>query len=335
MFAIALFNMLAGDEKIEQQKQSAILIDQSATNAPLKPELITELVLSPPDSIAYAEYAIVLPTSLRNTPMPEHLDINDDGSLIINKKILHLFEFYLSAMGEESIEVIITRIKSSLREQLTAQALDEALHILEGYLQYRNEITAIKQEYNQAIGANDYSLEHVINARDELIEARWRFLSKDVITAFFAQADDYENYMLGIASITKDNSLSKEQKDNAISLLNTQAPSWLIEQQNTANQLNEYRQHHSELVSQGASESELRALREQEFSSDASDRLSTLDAQRLRWQQRLSEYRVELATILAIEPDHQVQQAMVDELRSRHFNAQETRRVNALDSSYL
>ncbi|HBY86463.1 MAG TPA: hypothetical protein DEO86_11365, partial [Colwellia sp.] len=74
IFAIALFNMLASDENIEQQKQSAILIDQSATNAPLKPELITELVLSPPDSIAYAEYAIVLPTSLRNTPMPEHLD---------------------------------------------------------------------------------------------------------------------------------------------------------------------------------------------------------------------------------------------------------------------
>lgn len=327
--------MLASDENIEQQKQSAILIDQSATNAPLKPELITELVLSPPDSIAYAEYAIVLPTSLRNTPMPEHLDINDDGSLIINKKILHLFEFYLSAMGEESIEVIITRIKSSLREQLTAQALDEALHILEGYLQYRNEITALKQAYNQAIGANDYSLEHVINARDELIEARWRFLSKDVIAAFFAQEDDYENYMLGIASITKDNSLSKEQKDNAISLLNTQAPSWLIEQQKSANQLNEYRQHHSELISQGASEDEIRALREQEFSIDASDRLSTLDAQRLLWQQRLSEYRVELATILAIEPDRQAQQAMVDELRSRHFNAQETRRVNALDSSYL
>ena len=327
--------MLASDENIEQQKQSAILIDQSATNAPLKPELITELVLSPPDSIAYAEYAIVLPTSLRNTPMPEHLDINDDGSLIINKKILHLFEFYLSAMGEESIEVIITRIKSSLREQLTAQVLDEALHILEGYLQYRNEITALKQAYNQAIGANDYSLEHVINARDELIEARWRFLSKDVIAAFFAQEDDYENYMLGIASITKDNSLSKEQKDNAISLLNTQAPSWLIEQQKSANQLNEYRQHHSELISQGASEDEIRALREQEFSIDASDRLSTLDAQRLLWQQRLSEYRVELATILAIEPDRQAQQAMVDELRSRHFNAQETRRVNALDSSYL
>jgi len=335
MFAIALFNMLESDKNVAQQKQSAILIDQSVTNTPLKPELITELVLSPPNSIAHAEYALVLPTSLRNTPMPEHLEINDDGSLLINKKILHLFEFYLSAMGEESIELIITRIKSSLSEQLTAQALDEALHILEGYLQYRNEITALKQEYNQAIGANDYSLEHVINARDELIEARWRFLSKDVIAAFFAQEDEYENYMLGIASITKDNSLSKEQKDNALSLLNTQAPSWLIEQQKSANQLNEYRQQHSELVSQGATENELRTFREQEFSIDVSDRLSKLDAQRLLWQQRLSEYRVELATILAIEPDRQAQQVMVDELRSLHFNAQETKRVNALDSSYL
>lgn len=335
MSAIALFNMLESDKNVAQQKQSAILIDQSVTNTPLKPELITELVLSPPNSITHAEYALVLPTSLRNTPMPEHLEINDDGSLLINKKILHLFEFYLSAMGEESIELIITRIKSSLSEQLTAQALDEALHIFEGYLQYRNEITALKQEYNQAIGANDYSLEHVINARDELIEARWRFLSKDVIAAFFAQEDEYENYMLGIASITKDNSLSKEQKDNAISLLNTLAPSWLIEQQKSANQLNEYRQQHSELVAQGATENELRTFREQEFSIDVSDRLSTLDAQRLLWQQRLSEYRVELATILAIEPDRQAQQVMVDELRSRHFNAQETKRVNALDSSYL
>jgi len=335
MFAIALFNMLESDKNEEQLELSGTLIAQSATNTPLKPELITELVLSPAYLVAHTELTIVLPTSLRNTPMPEHLEINDDGSLIINKKILHLFEFYLSAIGEESLELIISRIKSNLREQLTSQALDEALHILAGYLQYRNEITALKQEYNQAVGAHEYAFEHVINARSELIEARWRFLSKDVIAAFFAQEDQYENYMLGIATISKDNSLSKVQKDDAIELLNAQAPSWLIEQQNTANQLNKYRQRYSELVSRGASDSEVRILREQEFSTDVSDRLSTLDTQRSDWQQRLNDYRVELVTILAIEPDHQAQQAMVDELRSRHFTAQETRRVIALDNNYL
>ncbi len=335
MFAIALFNRWESNKNAELQQQPAILIAQSTTNTPLKPELIAELVLSPADSVAYAEFTIILPASLRNTPLPEHLEINDDGSLLINKKILHLFEFYLSAIGEEALELIINRIKSNLREQLTSQALDEALHILAGYLQYRNEITAIKQEYNQTVGTNEYAFEHVINARSELIEARWRFLSTDVIAAFFAQEDQYENYMLGIATITKDNRLSKEQKDNAIELLTAQAPSWLIEQQNTANQLNEYRQRYSELVSLGASDSEVRILREQEFSSDVSDRLSTLDTQRIDWQQRLSDYRVELDTIMDIEPDRKAQQTMVDALRSRHFTAQETKRVNALDNSYL
>ena len=335
MFTVALFNKLESDKTAEQQQQSAILISQSATNAPLKPELIAELVSSPANSEAHAKFTVTLPTSLRNTPIPEHLEIKDDGSLLINNKILHLFEFYLSAIGEEPLELIISRIKSNLKEQLTNQALDEALQILAGYIQYRNQITAIKRDYNQAVGTSEYDLEHVIAARNELIEARWRFLSEDVIAAFFAKEDQYENYMLGIAKISTDNSLSKEQKNDAIELLNGQTPNWLIEQQNTANQLNEYRQHYNELVSRGASDREVQILREQEFSAEVSDRLSMLDTQRLDWQQRLSDYRVELVTILAIEPDRQAQQAMVDELRSLHFTAQETKRVNALDNSYF
>ncbi len=335
MLAILLFNSLESDKYVEQQKQANTLIEQGVTNAPLKPEQLTELVLSPANSVIPLKFTEHLPTSLLNTPLPELLDVNQDGSLLINKKILHLFEFYLSAIGEESLELIVTRIKSNLKAQLKAQALDEALHILEGYLQYRNEITALKQEYNQAAGINEYSLEHVINARNELIETRWRFLSGDVIAAFFEQEDEYENYMLSLATIIRDNSLSQVQKENAISQLNTQAPSWLIEQQNTANQLNKYRLKYNELVSLGASDSELRILREQEFNVEVSDRLSTLDAQRLRWQQRLSEYRVDLDTILAIEPDRKAQQGLIDELRSQHFNSQEIRRVSALDRRYL
>lgn len=335
MFAIALFNMFESAINTEPQQQTGTLIGQSATNTALTSELITELVLSSADKVVPAEYVIKLPTSLRDTPMPEHLEINADGNLIINKKILHLFEFYLSAIGEESIDLIISRIKNNLKAQLTSQALEEALHILEGYLQYRNAITALKQDYNQTSGINDYSFEHVINVRNELIDARWRFFSEEVIAAFFAQEDAYENYMFGIAAITKDNSLSEEQKGNAISLLNTQTPRWLIEQQNKANQLNIYRQQHNKLITQGATDNDLRLLREQTFNGEVADRLSTLDSQRLRWQQRLNEYRSELATILAVEPDSQAQQLLVDELRSQHFTEQEVRRVNALDNSNL
>lgn len=333
--ALTLLNFVENDTKVEQQKQESSLKEQSINHAPLKPEVINELVLTHPESATPDELIKHLPTSLLNTPMPERLDINQDGSLFINKKILHLFEFYLSAIGEESLALIVARIKYSLQEQLTAQALSEALQILAGYLQYRNEITALKQEYNQAFSIDEYSFEQVINTRNELIATRWRFLSRDVIAAFFEQEDEYENYMLNLTRISRDNNLSADQKNNAIAILNAQTPSWLIEQQNAANQLNKYRQQYSEMVSKGASDSELRILTEQTFNAEVSDRLSTLDTQRSQWQQRLSEYRAELITIVAIESDRQAQQTLIEALRNQHFNTQEIRRVSALDSRYL
>jgi len=335
IFFVAKLKLFETDEEIEQQLQTSTVIEQEITNQALKPELISKLVLTPDNSVIPPEFIKHLPSSLLNTPLPELLDVNQDGSLSINKKILHLFEFYLSAMGEESLEVIVTRIKSNLSEQLTGQALDEALHILEGYMQYRNEITVLKQEYNRASGIDEYSFEDIIDARNELAQARWRFLSSEVIAAFFEQEDEYESYMLRLAVITKDQSLSKEQKDNAVAMLNAQTPSWLIEQQNAASQLNSYRQQYRELVSQGATDSELSIFREQEFDVEVSDRLAKLDTKRLRWQHRLSEYRIELETILAIESDHQAQQTLIDELRRHYFSSQEVRRVRALDSHYL
>ena len=59
MFAIALFNRWESNKNAKLQQQSAIIIAQSTTNTPLKPELITELVLSPADSVAHAEFTII------------------------------------------------------------------------------------------------------------------------------------------------------------------------------------------------------------------------------------------------------------------------------------
>lgn len=323
------------DENLQQSRQANSFIEQAATNKALEPILIRELVLSQNESTTYAELPKQLPTSLLNTPKPERLDLNSDGSLVINKKILHLFEFYLTAIGEESLEIIVTRIKNNIREQLTAQALNDAIHILEGYLQYRNKITALKQEYNQNQYMADYSIEHVIKAKNELIGIRWHYLSGEVIAAFFEQEDEYENYMLRLTAIAKDNSLNKEQKDDALSILNAQTPNWLIEQQNSINELNKYRQQYSELSSQGASDNELRAFTEQKFNAEASDRLSQLESDRRLWQQRLSEYRVELNILLGIESDPQAQQGLIRELRHQYFNRQEIKRVSALDLPYL
>ncbi len=275
-----------------------------------------------------------LPTSLLGSPLPQSLDIHADGTLVINKKILYLFDFYLSAMGEESIEVIVSRIKHNLTQQLYTPALEQCLNILAGYLEYRNEITVLKRQFNQE-SDQGYSLEKVSSARNLTIAARSKFLSNEVIEAFFEQADQYEDYMLKLVSIAENPQLSVQQKQTEKELLNSNSPQWLLDQQKKANQLNDYRRQYQKLQAQGANTYELTLLAEQEFSVEAADRLAELAKKREQWDQRLNQYRVELNTIVAMALESDQQRQEITRLRALYFTAQEIKRVNALDSNYL
>ncbi len=277
---------------------------------------------------------VELPGSLRDSVLPLSLDVSVDGDLVINKKIQSLFDFYLSALGEESLEIVVDRIKHSLKIQLKSPALEQASDILAGYLQYLNEVTVIKQQYKldeQGV----YSLNDVINARKQVLDARAEFLDPVVTAVFFEETDQYEEYMLGLAAVTQNSALTREQKQQAKADLDAIAPGWLLVQQQNANQLNVYRSQYQELKSQGATEDELTDFTQQQFSPEVAVRLADLEGQRQQWQLRLDEYRVELNDIITADMDEQPQQEQIEQLRELYFSEQEIKRVRALDNAYL
>lgn len=283
--------------------------------------------------------SLLLPYSLLGATLPLALDVNDRGELVINKKIQHLFDFYLSAMGEESLDIIVARIKHRLTLQLVDPALTQGVEVLAGYLQYLNEVTAIKQQFEQLIdpaSAGEYALENVIQVREMVLDARAIYLNRDVIEAFFGQADEYEAYMLNVATINKNNALNTAEKQSAKAALETTAPAWLLSQQRNANQLNQYREQYKTLQSQGASQTELEDFTQQSFTPEVADRLATLDDKRQQWQIKLAEYKEQLAVITAnttyTDSDSQQQQLEIAQLREAYFTPQEIKRVNALDS---
>lgn len=321
------------------------IITAQKNNYPLAPEAIDALINQEDKNAEHIDsmeqqqaVPILLPSSLLGSTLPLALDVNEDGELVINKKIQHLFDFYLSAMGEESLETIITRIKHSLESQLAEPALAQGIHILTGYLQYLNEVTAIKQEFEQSIdpeNSGEYALEYVIQAREMVLDARANYLDSDVITAFFGQADEYEAYMLSLATINKDNNLSAVEKQNAKKTLDEAAPAWLLEQQQNANQLNRYREKYQHLQEQGATQSELQDFTQQSFEPEVADRLALLDEKRQQWQNKLDEYREQLETIITSttynDSDPQQQQLEIAQLREVYFTPQEIKRVSVLD----
>ena len=315
---------------------------------PLAPEKINALVHATDEHDTQGQTSnlkqdqavpLLLPSSLLGSTLPLTLDVSESGELIINKKIQHLFDFYLSAMGEESLDIIVTRIKHSLTSQLVDPALTQGVEILTGYLQYLNEVSAIKQQFEQNIDPNntgEYALENVIQVREKVLDARASYLDGDVIDAFFGQADEYEDYMLSLAMINKNNELDTAEKQSAKAELDAAAPEWLLAQQRNANQLNKYRDQYKTLQEQGASQTELQDFTQQSFSPEVADRLAILDEKRLQWQVKLGEYREQLAVITARaidnnDSDSEQQQLEITQLRKVYFTPQEIKRVSALD----
>ncbi|QUM79830.1 lipase chaperone [Moritella sp. 5] len=347
--------LLQGDAKSVASKHESIIELQVVEKEivvphkniyPLKPEKINALVnaTDEPDTQELTSNSktipLLLPSSLLGSTLPLTLDVSESGELIINKKIQHLFDFYLSAMGEESLDIIVTRIKHSLTSQLVDPALTQGVEILTGYLQYLNEVSAIKQQFEQNIDPNntgEYALENVVQAREMVLDARASYLDSDVIDAFFGQADEYEDYMLSLAMINKNNELDTAEKQSAKAELDAAAPEWLLAQQRNANQLNTYRDQYKTLQEQGASQTELQDFTQQSFSPEVADRLAKLDEKRQQWQVKLDEYREQLAVIISATHNNdndsasEQQQREITQLREVYFTPQEIKRVSALD----
>jgi len=82
---------------------------------------------------------------------------------------------------------------------------------------------------------------------------------------------------------------------------------------------------------QGASEAEVRRLREQTFGSAAADRLEQLDRDRAAWDKRYADWQAERRVIEQSGLAQEDRQRALEDAMARRFSEQEQRRVQALD----
>ncbi len=296
--------------------------------------VIKSVVLQPPVEAIPVEVFSRLPNSLRNTPLPESLEVDEQGHLVVNQLVRKLFDFYLTAIGEESLELIVARIKHQLSEELPESALVESVVILEGYLQYRNDVARILNQQNTLEVTGESQYQQLQLLQQTLIDARHQFLAADVIEAFYGEEDAYDSYMLASKAVSDDPELSVAQRQQALAELEQQAPDWLREQQQSANQLNVYRQQQQQLLEQEGSQSDVRELREQTFGIEAADRLAKLDEKREQWHSKLAEYHQQLGALLEGKSEGEAdtsRQAQIGQLRQLYFDDNEIRRVDAID----
>lgn len=273
-----------------------------------------------------------LPQSLADSPPPSALDTNMQGELIINMKVKRLFEFYLSAMGEETLEECILRIRHALAQQLADDALATGLDLLEGFLQYQNHIGQIKNDFSARYNDQTYNLERIKEMKHTVRDSRSLFLSPEASTAFYKQEDEYDDYMIKKVAIRANRELTAEQKQIEYKRLNSESPTWISQQEQQASLINTVQTQEKALRENGVDESAIHELRVESYGELAAQNLATLDENRAQWASRVSHYRLESEQILSNSSYTQTEKnQLLQDIRQQHFSGTELIRISALD----
>lgn len=274
-----------------------------------------------------------LPNSLQGTDVDGELEVDASGHLKITNGLRHVFDYFLSAMGEEPLESILARVRAYIRHKLPPVAATEAEHIFEAYISYKRGLDTIHQAQNTANGSID--IEAVRRQMQQVQALRTQYLSPAVITAFFGDEDAYDHYTLVRIELMQNKNISAAQRAQQLSALEQQLPAATQAAMKTINQYQNLEAMQADWKKRGGTAAELRQIRENLVGAEATDRLEALDVERAGWDQRMNTWYGERASILANKNmSEEDRQRQLDSLRKSRFNNSERMRVEALENMH-
>lgn len=290
-----------------------------ATAAPLAP---VEATPAAAESAALSS----LPPSFAGTAVDGQFRLDDAGNLLISMDIRRIFDYFLSAYGEERIQTSIARLQAYIRSQLDEPAESQALALLEQYLDYKRHLIQLEKDLPQMA-----SLESMRQREQAVQNLRASIFSPEAHQALFAQEEAYNQFTLQRLAIRHDQSLNEQQKAEAMDRLRATLPEDM--QEMLVPQLQaELRQQTAALQAQGAAPEQIRQLRLQLVGAEATARLEALDQRRQQWQQRLDAYRQEKARIEANSGlSEEDRQAAIASLAEERFDERERLRLDAAE----
>lgn len=268
----------------------------------------------------------ILPASLTGTSVPDGWAITDRlGNLIPTPHLRQMFEYFLSALGEESLGQLVARIESALAG-LEEPARSQALATLGAYLDYKLAVSELEQTYGDVKGLGTDEVQRRIT---EIHALRRTWLDAATAEAFFADDEAVDRFQMEKRRITRDGSLTAEEKVEALRKAESSLPEPLREARKETRQFAEYEQVRRQLADDPRA---LGAWRQEAFGAEAADRLAQLEKEQQEWSLRWQAYSVERDRLMSSGLAAQEREEALDRLRARHFNETERIRAEALDS---
>ena len=272
-----------------------------------------------------------LPRSLRGTQHGVRLSSDEQGNLRLSADIPHLFDFYLSALSEEPLEVSLNRISQDLAAQLQGQALEQARDLLRRYLDFKIALGDLHSLPAILDSQGHYALDAITLRQQQVQALRQQHFSSAEYSLFFQEQDAYDAFMLEQLQLAQNPALNDSQRQQAIDSLEQQLPEPMRQAREQAMRETQVFEQAEQLKQQGASAAELFQLRAQALGAEAAQALAELDQRQAQWEQRLSRFEQERDSIRQSGLSPQDQQQAIAQLIEQRFEPDERLQVQALD----
>jgi lipase chaperone LimK len=271
-----------------------------------------------------------LPRSLRDTHHDVRLRTDAAGNLQISADILHLFEFYLSALLEEPLETVLTRISLDLASQLQGPALEQARDLLGRYIDYKIALIDL-DKLPVATDHSGYALDSLAARQLQLRALRQQYFSAEETGVFFQEEDLQDDFMLEHLAVAQDASLDEAERQARLARLEQQLPESIRQGREQATRHSNLYETTEAMKQNGASAAELYRVRAETLGAEAATALAELDRQHAEWDRRVADYQRERAAIVQSGLSQQDRQAAIERLIAERFEGAEQRQVKAME----
>ena len=276
----------------------------------------------PPGPVAGPLPAPFVP-SMAGTQPDGRLAAASGNALKVDAELRHLFDYYLSALGEAELPAIRAGIEQELERRLKPAAAGEAKRLLGQYLAYKRALAEAERSQGTSGSGTSFSAaaRHRLLAMQDL---RQRYFSRTEADGLFSDTDARDQDAIARLELVDDKTLTPGQRLQRMADLDRNLPPALQEERSAPQRVLKLEEQVETARSNGAGEDEVYRLRAAAFDPQAANRLAQLDREQADWLRRVAAYRSASAN-LGGNP------AAIQQLRDRLFTSWEQKRLGAYE----
>ncbi len=255
--------------------------------------------------------------------------LGQSGGSLAYAELRRLFDYYLSAVGEKSIDSITQEIHRAIDQNVPQAQVQGAKRLLGRYLEFKRALVDLEKNPNLE-GTGVSAMRQRFTAMQDL---RAHIFSAEEEQGLFGFEDANDRDSLARLEIHQNTALSASQKLAQLAVLDAALPAALRADREAPRVVIQVEQTAQTMRANGASDDDIYRMRAKALDPQAAVRLAEVDRDEKAWKDRIAMYLNERNKVLKTQADapESERQTALNQLQQSQFSEEERRRLAAYE----